>query len=92
MDPLVGAVKKSKHCNGYAAVKLEELVIVRSAAACAPNYSFLFTDQQAGLRLGPTLTFLMTQRSQSTQFLAGVFADGQQGGRKEAAQKRNGVV
>ena len=28
MDPLVGAVKKSKHCNGYAAVELEELVIV----------------------------------------------------------------
>jgi len=90
MDPLVGAVKKSKHCNGYAAVELEELVIVHVVAAA--YYSFLFTDQQAGLRLGPTLTFLMTQRSQSTQFLAGVFADGQQGGRKEAAQKRNGVV
>jgi len=47
MDPLVGAVKKSKHCNGYAAVELEELVIVVVVAAA--YYSFLFTDQQASI-------------------------------------------
>ena len=47
MDPLVGAVKKSKHCNGYAAVELEELVIVLVVAAA--YYSFLFTDQQASI-------------------------------------------
>jgi MFS family permease len=32
-----------------------------------------------GLWLGPTLTFLMTQRSESTQFLAGIFAEEPQG-------------
>jgi MFS family permease len=36
---------------------------------------WLCVNTIVGLWLGPTLTFLMTQRSQSTQFLAGVFAD-----------------
>jgi hypothetical protein len=38
MDPLVGAVKKSKHCNGYAAVELEELVIVIVVAAATIRF------------------------------------------------------
>jgi MFS family permease len=36
---------------------------------------WLCVNTIVGLWLGPTLTFLVTQRSQSTQFLAGVFAD-----------------
>jgi MFS family permease len=36
---------------------------------------WLCVNTIVGLWLGPTLTFLMTQRSQSTQFLAGIFAD-----------------
>src|ERR1043166_7914003 len=51
MDPLVGAVKNGKHCNGYAGVKLRgPHIVVVVAAACAPNYSFLFADQQAPSR------------------------------------------
>jgi MFS family permease len=68
-----GAAGSRGHGGHEALAGLRRALQQASLRRLAP--AWLCVNAIVGLWLGPTLTFLLTQKAQSAQFLAGIFAD-----------------
>lgn len=69
----VGAAGSGGHGSHEALAGLRRALLQPSLRRLAPVW--LCVNAIVGLWLGPTLTFLFTQKARNSQFLAGIFAD-----------------